>query len=94
MDSAATSPASPSISIRAAASLADVGICFLPDDFARCEGRAGWPRALDDRRRRGPTMALYVIANPEASGHLVGRLFLAELGRRLPKGAVARRKNH
>jgi hypothetical protein len=39
-------------------------------------------------------MALYVIANPEASGHLVGRLFLAELGRRLPKGAVARRKNH
>jgi hypothetical protein len=39
-------------------------------------------------------MALYVIANPEASGHFAGRLFLAELGRRLPKGAVARRKNH
>ena len=73
--------------------LAGVGICFLPEDFARPEVKAGRLWALDDRRR-GPTMSLFVITNPEAAAHLAAQLFLAELRRRIPKGATARRKNH
>lgn len=73
--------------------LAGVGICFLPEDFARPEVKAGRLWALDDRRR-GPTMSLYVITNPEAATHMAGELFLAELRRRASKPPAKRRKKH
>jgi DNA-binding transcriptional LysR family regulator len=71
--------------------LAGVGICFLPEEFARPEVRQRrlWPLG---EGRQGPTMALYVITNPGAPGHLAGQLFLAELGRALPKNPVRARK--
>jgi len=62
--------------------VAGVGICFLPEAFARPEVRVGRLWAISSGRR-GPTMALYVITNPKAAGHLAGQLFLAELRKSL-----------
>ena len=73
--------------------LAGVGICFLPEEFARPEVRAGrlWPLG---EGRQGPTMTLYVITNPGAPSHLACQLFLAELRRAVPKNPTGGRKKH
>lgn len=73
--------------------LAGVGICFLPEEFARAEVREKrlWPLTAG---RQGPVMALYLITNPGASAHLACQLFLEELRRSLPKNPARPARKH
>ncbi len=64
-----------------------VGICFLPEKFARrdVERERLWP-VLDSSY--GPTMDLYLITNPLAPRHRACELFCDELAEQMPAHQV------
>jgi len=73
--------------------LAGLGICFLPEEFARVEVREKrlWPLTAG---RQGPVMALHLITNPGARPHMACQLFLEELRRHAATKRLRRAGTH